>query len=153
MTFTNDSKLLRVPNALVTETIINQACRLHKINTAIAFKTAVEDLIANNRIDLLCSYLEPKLKDWIKRGNLHDDRELVIKAIFQVSLSVLPSFFSDTEVSVPIINVRGKKQYTRSGYIDLLEVETKPVSSGAKPKRFVFEFKSKGVNYLELGKF
>ncbi|RUS20855.1 hypothetical protein BC937DRAFT_94202 [Endogone sp. FLAS-F59071] len=71
------------------------------------------------------------LKEWIKLGNL-EDREVVTKVMFEVSLSIIPRYFNDAEVPV---KVEGMK----IGYLDLLIVEIKPASAGAKTKHFVFE--------------
>jgi len=152
LTFADRSGYLRLPNVVVTKTIVERVLQLCAIRiSSSAFQKAVRDLTKHDNIDSLCSYLEPRLKDWIKRGNLSDDRELVTKVMFQASLSTIPHYLSETEVHVP--KVYSHKQYTSSGYIDLLLVETKPISVGGRPKRFVFEFKCKGVNFLDLGKF
>ncbi|KAF8971988.1 hypothetical protein BGZ46_010181 [Entomortierella lignicola] len=90
--------------------------------------------------------LQPRLKEWIKRGNFGDDRELVTKVMFQISLSTIPQFLSDTEVAVPKIKATSQKYYTPTGYIDLLLVETRKPNKN--PRRILFEFKCKGVSYL-----
>ena len=88
-----------------------------------------------------------KLKEWIKKGNLYDDRELVTKVMFHVSLSVIPNYLNETEVP---INIYGDRVRVNTHYADLLIAETRPVSDGAKKNRFIFEFKCKGVNFLDL---
>ncbi|RUS12616.1 hypothetical protein BC937DRAFT_87409 [Endogone sp. FLAS-F59071] len=137
LTYTDEPSILRLPNTVVVKTIIERVLQLCNIHTSSnAYRNAVNQLITNDKLDFLCSYLEPKVKEWIKLGNLYDDRKLVTKVIFQVSLSTIPHYFNP-------VKVYDKKE----GYVDLLLVEIKPASAGAKPKRFVFEFKCKGVNF------
>ncbi|RUS16035.1 hypothetical protein BC937DRAFT_91677 [Endogone sp. FLAS-F59071] len=122
LTFTDQPGLFRLPNTVITKTIIKRVLQLCNIQTgSAAFRNA----------------------EWIKLGNLLDDRELVTKTVFHVFLTMIPRYLNDTEVPVKIDG-------TKTGYLDLLIAETKPASAGARPKRFVFEFKSKGINFLEL---
>ncbi|KAF9112921.1 hypothetical protein BGX27_002586 [Mortierella sp. AM989] len=153
-TFSEQADMLKIPNKVVTGSIIERVLQLSAISTdSNAFRKAVDDLIKRNDIGPLCCYLEPKLKDWIKRGNLNDDRELVTKVMFQISLSAMPRYLSDTEIAVPIINVDSKKIFIANGYIDLLVAEIKDTSHDpkAKKKRFVFEFKKGGSSWESMG--
>ncbi|CAG8696728.1 15029_t:CDS:2 [Funneliformis caledonium] len=148
LTFEKKSQHLCVPNVTIMKTIIHRIINLCNIDTnSQDFKHAVNNLIHHHKIDTLCSYLQLKLKEWIKRGNLKDDRELVTKVMFHVSLSAIPNYLNDTEV--PIV-IYGHKMEANICYADLLIVETRPVSDGAKKSRFIFEFKCKGVNFLDL---
>ncbi|KAF9085347.1 hypothetical protein BGX27_003489, partial [Mortierella sp. AM989] len=152
LTYSEQPNMLKIPNKVVARTIIERVLQLSAISIdSNAYKKAIDDLIKLNDIRPLCSYLEPKMKDWIKLGNLYDDKELVTKIMFQVSLSAMPRYLNDTEVSVPIINVDCKKAHIGNGYIDLIIAEVKDTTQETKPKkRFVFEFKCKGVNFLSL---
>ncbi|GBB99120.1 hypothetical protein RclHR1_03420003 [Rhizophagus clarus] len=106
----------------------------------------INNLLNNHNIDELCLYVESKLKEWIKKGNLRDDRELVTKVIFHTLLSNIPNYSIDTEVPIDVCHKRVK---TNTLYADLLIVEIKSANN-AKRNRFIFEFKNKGINFLDL---
>ncbi|CAG8649072.1 7687_t:CDS:1, partial [Paraglomus brasilianum] len=151
LTFADKPGFLCMPNVIVTKTIIECIIQLcHICTSSHVFKDAVNDLVANDNISSLCYYLEECLKNMIKQGNLRSDNELVTKMLFHSSLSTIPRYLSDTEVEVPTISVYGQKVQQANGYVDLLIAEAKPASHGAMPKRFIIEFKTKGVNYLNL---
>ncbi|CAI2197818.1 6687_t:CDS:2, partial [Funneliformis geosporum] len=59
----------------------------------------------------------------------------------------IPNHLVDTEVSIKVYRKEVKKSDTL--YADLLIVEVEPADN-AKRNRFIFEFKSKGVNFLDL---
>ncbi|KAF9201189.1 hypothetical protein BGZ49_008578 [Haplosporangium sp. Z 27] len=147
LTFSDRPGWLMIPNTVVTKTIVERVLKPCTINTdSNAYRKAISDLIDKEDIGSLCQYLQPRLKEWIKRGNFGDDRELVTKVMFQISLSTIPQFLSDTEVAVPKIKATSQKYYTPTGYIDLLLVETRRPNKN--PRRIVFEFKCKEVSYL-----
>jgi hypothetical protein len=106
---------------------------------------SIINLLNNHNIDEFCLYIESKLKEWIKRGNLNEDRELVTKVLFHSLLSNIPNYVIDTEVPININNKM--KVYTL--YTDLLIVEVKSANN-TKQNRFIFEFKNKSVNFLDL---
>ncbi|KAG0007418.1 hypothetical protein BGZ80_004683, partial [Entomortierella chlamydospora] len=62
----------------------------------------------------------------------------------------IKNFFDSDDVEVPVPVVTSKRHYTTNEYIDLPLVETKP-GQGKTPKRIVFEFKCKGVKFLDCG--
>ncbi|KAF9399986.1 hypothetical protein BGZ76_007807 [Entomortierella beljakovae] len=126
--------MLKIPNKVVEKTIIERVLQLSAISVdSNAYKKATDDLVKLNDIEPLCSYLELKLRDWIKLGDLGNDKELVTKVMFQVSLSALPHYSNHSEVAVPILNVNCSAESITSGYIDLLLMEVKDV---APKKRF-----------------
>jgi hypothetical protein len=147
LTFAERPGTLCLPNVVVKKTIVERVLQLSAIGkSSDAFRSAINKLLVDNEIEPLCCYLEPRLKEWIKLGNLYDDRELVTKVMFQVSLSTIPNYFGETEVAIPVVNVHGEK----AGFADLLLAETTSSSSKTTLKRFIFEFKCKGVNFLDL---
>jgi hypothetical protein len=110
-----------------------------------AFKYTIDKLLIGKDIELMCYYLEPNLKEWIKQGNLCDGRKLVTKVMLQVSLLTIPRYLSDTSRDPHHQDVRRE-----IGYADLLLAETSSSTTGATLKRLLFEFKCKGVNFLDL---
>lgn len=111
-------------------------------------KNAINDLINNHNIESLCLYVERKLKELIKKGNLYDDRELVTKVLFHaLFLDNIPNHSVETEV--PINDYRDEIKESSTLYADLLIVEVKSINN-AKKNRVVLEFKNKGVNFLDL---
>ena len=150
LTFGDKPGILRVPNIVVTDTIIQRVNQLCHINTELDdFKMATNKLLTQDSIESLCFYLEGKFKDLIKRGNFARHNELVTKMLFHSCLSRIPHFLSDTEVRVPQISVSGRRVPGKHGYINLLIAEAKPATNGMR-KRFVIEIKNKGINYLDL---
>ena len=148
LTFADEPHYLRLPNIVVIKPIIHRIINLCSIDTnSQEFKRAVENLIHHHDISTLCLYLQSKLKEWIKRGNLYDDRELVTKVMFHVSLSTIPNYLNETEVP---INIYSDRVLIKTCYADLLIAETRPASDGVKQNRFIFEFKCKGINFLDL---
>ncbi|CAG8520399.1 16181_t:CDS:2 [Funneliformis caledonium] len=109
-------------------------------------RNCINSLLHDHNIDKLCLYVEPKLKELIKKGNLYDDRELVIKVIFHALLLDIPNHFVDTEVPINVYEVKRNNNFL---YADLLIVEIKSTEN-SKRNRFIFEFKNKGVNFLDL---
>ncbi|KAF0550447.1 hypothetical protein F8M41_024424 [Gigaspora margarita] len=90
-------------------------------------------------------YAEENLTKVIKKWNLYYDRELVTKVLFHTLLKEVPSYDIDTEVKIKVYD---GKIYRKSIYADLILTEIAP--NKAKQNRFVFKFKSKGVNFLDL---
>ncbi|CAG8586634.1 20826_t:CDS:2 [Rhizophagus irregularis] len=113
-----------------------------KCNTNSLLRHGINSLLNDHNIDELCLYIESKLKEWIKRGNLYEDRELVTKVLFHALLSDIPNYYVDTEVPIDIC-------HNVSLYADLLIVELKSADN-TKRNRFIFEFKNKSVNFLDL---
>ncbi|CAI2193233.1 10471_t:CDS:10, partial [Funneliformis geosporum] len=114
-----------------------------KCNTN-SLRNGINCLLNDHNVDKLCLYIEPKLKELIKRGNLYDDRELVTKVLFHALLLDIPNHLVDTEVPINVYHNKVKKNNTL--YADLLIVEV----NNAKRNRFIFEFKNKSVNFLDL---
>jgi hypothetical protein len=67
--------------------------------------------------------------------------------MFYVSLSTIPNYLNETEVPIKIYSDR---VLIKTCYIDRLIAETRPASDGVKQNRFVFEFKCKAINFLDL---
>ncbi|GBB89570.1 hypothetical protein RclHR1_01630008 [Rhizophagus clarus] len=109
-------------------------------------KHGINSLLNDHNIDELCLYIESKLKEWIKRGNLRDDRELVTKLMFHTLLSNIPNYFVDTEVPIDVCHNKVK---SCTLFADLLIVEAKSANN-AKQNQFIIEFKNKNINFLDL---
>ncbi|CAG8492947.1 20731_t:CDS:2 [Racocetra persica] len=115
-------------------------------NNPNSLKNCIDSLLTDHNIEELCIYVQSKLKNWIKKGNLYEDRELVTKILFHALLSDLPNYLVDTEIPIEVYRNKVK---VHTFYADLSVVELK-ATNNAKLNRFIFEFKNKNVNFLDL---